>query len=146
MLRYIDYMATWVGIPYVHQGHTRQGVDCIGLVRAAYGELGVDLSQYDVPDRPWTPHPRQLIRGLDAAFIRQTGTHCFMGSVACLRDITGQNYHCGLVYPLRGQILTLEADRARGRVIQRVVSPSAVLNLWAPTEEQYRVIAANLVG
>ena len=37
----------WVGVPYVHQGRTRFGVDCIGLiicVRQALGPwLGVEL-------------------------------------------------------------------------------------------------------
>lgn len=35
----------WVGTPYLHQGRTRYGVDCLGLVLVVAHELG--LSDYD---------------------------------------------------------------------------------------------------
>ena len=32
---------TWVGIPFLHQGRSRYGVDCLGFVACVMNELGV---------------------------------------------------------------------------------------------------------
>jgi hypothetical protein len=55
-------------IPYLHQGHSRQGCDCVGLMRLMLAELGMDYSRFDVPDRAYNPPARAMIRGLNAAF------------------------------------------------------------------------------
>jgi cell wall-associated NlpC family hydrolase len=33
----------WLGVPFRHQGRSRHGVDCVGLVLGVYRELGVSL-------------------------------------------------------------------------------------------------------
>lgn len=38
----------WRGIPFVHQGRTRAGVDCIGLVLNVAWELGAVPRTYDI--------------------------------------------------------------------------------------------------
>lgn len=49
----IDEARRWLGVPYLHQGRSRRGVDCIGLlIKAAHG-LGI--SEYDVTGYGRTP-------------------------------------------------------------------------------------------
>ena len=61
----------WVGVPYVHQGRTRYGVDCIGLilcVRAA-------LEPWDAlsrEPRDYARHPR------DGLLLDRVRTSCFL--------------------------------------------------------------------
>lgn len=46
--QFIVEARSWVGVPYIHQGRNRFGVDCIGLVIAVRHALG--LPHYDVAD------------------------------------------------------------------------------------------------
>lgn len=39
----VDQARTWIGVPYLHQGRNRFGVDCVGFPRAVYLELGADM-------------------------------------------------------------------------------------------------------
>jgi len=55
------------GIPYVHQGHSRSGADCVGLLLLTLAELGLDYSEFDVPDRSYNPPARALVRQLTNA-------------------------------------------------------------------------------
>ncbi len=38
----ITQARTWVGVPFLHQGRTREGVDCVGLLVAVLREVGHD--------------------------------------------------------------------------------------------------------
>ena len=42
----IDHVRTWLDVPYLHQGRSREGVDCLGLIQMPPRELGLML---DVP-------------------------------------------------------------------------------------------------
>ena len=35
---------SWIGVPWIHQGRTRSGVDCGGLIIGLCTELGMDFS------------------------------------------------------------------------------------------------------
>lgn len=50
----------WLGVPYTHQGRTRHGVDCIGLVIAVTHALG--LSDYDIDGYSRVPSGRMMGR------------------------------------------------------------------------------------
>jgi hypothetical protein len=103
-------------IPYLHQGHSRQGCDCVGLMRMMLSELGMDYSEFDVPDRPYNPPARALIRGLNAAFgsmVNGWDNH----RVVVFRSWAAGPQHlaiCG-VDP-SGVPVLLHADRQFGRV------------------------------
>lgn len=38
----IEQARSWVGVPFLHQGRTRDGVDCVGLLVAVLRDLGHD--------------------------------------------------------------------------------------------------------
>ena len=44
---------SWIGVPYLHQGRTRLGVDCVGLLIVVARALG--LTDYDVSGYPRVP-------------------------------------------------------------------------------------------
>ncbi len=45
----VDAARTWVGVPFRHQGRTRYGVDCIGLIICARAELVRDPAVFRTP-------------------------------------------------------------------------------------------------
>lgn len=65
-----DFIAaarSYVGVPFHHQGRTRHGVDCVGLVVCAAREIGIALA--DRTDYPRDPNgllPMEMARQLAA--------------------------------------------------------------------------------
>lgn len=51
---------TWIGVPWVHQGRNRFGVDCIGLLLVVGWKLG--LSDYDVTGYGRVPNGDFMLR------------------------------------------------------------------------------------
>ena len=39
----------WIGVPYLHQGRSRVGCDCLGFIATMLNELGVDLALRNLP-------------------------------------------------------------------------------------------------
>lgn len=86
----------WLGVRWAHQGRSRAGVDCVGLVimvaRACRG------SQFDVLDYPRLASDERMLKTADAVLHRRPG-------VAALRpgDVVVMHYHqqrhMGIVAP-----------------------------------------------
>lgn len=62
--QFINAARSYIGVPWVHQGRTRRGLDCIGLVVVSARACGLDvplLSRYGrTPDYPQLK--RELMR------------------------------------------------------------------------------------
>lgn len=43
----------YVGIPYAHHGRSSEGLDCWGLIVAAYKDFGIEVSDLDHYDYNW---------------------------------------------------------------------------------------------
>ena len=43
----MDFLAKYIGIQYVHKGRTMAGLDCWGLVKMIYRDLGHELRDID---------------------------------------------------------------------------------------------------
>lgn len=67
--RLLVELRRWVGVPFHHQGRTRAGVDCVGLLLAGLAEQGVRV------DAPADYHPSAaaalLLGELDASALFQ---------------------------------------------------------------------------
>lgn len=51
--RIVEIARTWVGVPYRHQGRTRQYVDCIGFIIGVGAEMGVQvIAPHNYSDSP----------------------------------------------------------------------------------------------
>lgn len=100
----------WLGVPYRHQGRSRYGCDCAGLVVGVLAELGVDLR---------LPAYGPEGSGVDAArFIAQAGGQSIPIMDAGAGDLVawrppGAGLHLGLM----GFDLVVHASASVGRVV-----------------------------
>ena len=58
-IEYVESLRKYLGVPWVHQGRTKYGLDCIGLLLVAARDLGMEV--YDDPTYSLNPdHTRFL--------------------------------------------------------------------------------------
>lgn len=105
---------TWLGVPFAHQGRTRAGVDCGGLLLAIGAEAGLDL----VPSQTYSMSPDpDLIRDTLAVNCRQiAATAAQPGDVLWLA-FAGEPRHVGLLT----DIGLLHAWKKPGRVVEHAI-------------------------
>lgn len=98
-------LTQYLGIPYLNQGRTRQGLDCWGLILLAYKELqGIDL--YD----PGIDYPVDwAMRGAD--HLIENHAHDWMRvyrprpfDIAAFKNLAGIVNHVGIVTDVRSFI------------------------------------------
>lgn len=92
----IEAARTWLGVRWAHQGRSRAGVDCVGLVimvaRACRG------SQFDVLDYPRLAQDERMLRTADEVLVRRASVDDLQaGDVVILRY--HQQRHMGIVAP-----------------------------------------------
>lgn len=58
----IEVARTYMGVPYLHQGRNRAGLDCIGLIVCVARDLGMDVQ--DMDRYTTDPEPEKLMAGL----------------------------------------------------------------------------------
>jgi cell wall-associated NlpC family hydrolase len=51
---------SWVGVPFLHQGRNRNGIDCVGLIIAVGQELGVLPPNFERRDYGRVPSRKEL--------------------------------------------------------------------------------------
>jgi len=86
---------SYLGVPWTHQGRSRAGVDCVGLVVAVAGDLGILPPDLVIP--PYRTRP-------DASLLSYFDTHMTPVSLRAIKDGTvvifaygGSPYHAGIV-------------------------------------------------
>lgn len=107
---------TWVGVPWVHQGRTRDGIDCAGLVvevaRARRGNT-FDVSDYQAQASDET------MQALCADHMDPIDAHAvWPGDVVVIRF---QNQrHMAIVgdYPVPGHLSLIHASSTHGQVVE----------------------------
>lgn len=86
----------WVGTPYRDLGRDRHGLDCVGLILAVYGGLG--LINYHVPTYRTTPDGTFLSHFPLAGFMRISPAVRRSGDVLAFR-LFDHACHCGVATP-----------------------------------------------
>lgn len=77
----INTARSWLGVPFEHQGRSRGGVDCAGLLVCVYEDLGRRL--YDAHGYGRSPHRNLLETYLRHNF--EIGTEIGPGSILLMR-------------------------------------------------------------
>jgi len=54
----VDCARSWKGVPFIHQGKTRDGVDCYGFILGVVNELGIAVNHTPINDYPRIPDGR----------------------------------------------------------------------------------------
>lgn len=110
---YVDAARSWVGTRWVHQGRTRAGVDCVGLLIVAGADVGLT-----VPDNPGyrrTPDPSRFVEFILEHSDAQS--EIAPGHFGIFRDGT-QPCHVGIFAEQAGVGTFIHAYAPRGLVME----------------------------
>ena len=123
----VEAARRYIGVPFVHQGRSSRGLDCVGLLWLAYADCGVHLDPHR--SYPGEPDTAELVLRITASLgnpvvvspVRSSDLQ--LGDVVLLVLPREKNpHHVGLVanYPLGGFSLIHAHSMAkpRGRVIE----------------------------
>jgi cell wall-associated NlpC family hydrolase len=86
---------TYVGVPFLHQGRSRSGVDCVGLVICTAHDLGI--TDYDKADYERDPDSDELVRLLDAHMDRKRLIDAEPGDLVLMALGKGKPKHVALL-------------------------------------------------
>ncbi len=116
-----DVARSFRGVPYLHQGRTRQGMDCLGLLVATATECGFPPEGIPMV-YGLEPEPRQLLEGLDQYLLRLKTQDALPGDILLVR-LTITRGHPRLTAPQHLVVLLeddqcIHAARDAGSVIQ----------------------------
>lgn len=97
--RIVEQARTWIGVPFLHQGRTRIGVDCLGLVIAVGQELGmVDLTELEIKMMSRYRRIPRVEEVLPALLVKtlEPGPEV-RGAIVHLTWGPGRGYHAGIL-------------------------------------------------
>ena len=118
----VDEARSWVGVPFLHQGRSRAGVDCAGLV-IAVGEATGTLSIGDEAWRPYSaygrqPSPKRMGQAL-AEFLRPvTPEEAMVGDVAWIAWREPLAMHLAILAEHNGRRTLIHALERERRVVE----------------------------
>ena len=92
----VEEAMSWLGVPYRDLGRTRHGLDCVGLILAVYGSLG--LITYEVPTYRRIPDGSFLSHFTKAGFKRIGIADMRSGDAVAFKQLAWA-CHCGIVTP-----------------------------------------------
>ena len=110
---------SWAGVRWVHQGRSREGIDCIGLVVAVRAELGIGT--YDVHGYPRAPDGSFLSHFFEAGGVRVAILSAQPADLLLFKDAKSP-CHVGIVTANDNGILCMiHAYAGRHKVIEEPV-------------------------
>lgn len=114
--QFIAEARSWEGVPWLHQGRSRLGVDCIGLLIVVARALG--LSDYEVDGYGRTPDADLMRREAERLMVRTM--HPQPGDVLLMRFHRDPQHILILTEPAR----VIHAWADAGRVVEVNYPPS----------------------
>ena len=132
----IDLVAiarTWLGVPFRHQGRTRQGVDCGGLLLCVAADAGLDViapATYSL-----SPDPQMIADTLHANCSNIPISDINPGDVL-LFSFAGEPRHVGIASELAGKPAVIHAWAKPGKVVEHRIDATWRARLRA----SYRVM------
>ena len=114
----------WLGVPFRHQGRSRKGCDCLGLLIGVAGELGLKardgrrLVTWDERGYGRLPDEKRLKQALAAALWEIEIREIAAGDVV-LMEVDGRVQHLGMVAPYAADDLgIIHAYAPFGKVVE----------------------------
>ena len=107
----------WIGVNYHHQGYSRHGCDCIGLVLGVCYELNYDWRSFDIPDRTEKPIGEQMKHQINLVCGSPVARKPVAGDLLLFK-IYNQPQHCAIATDLNGGLGMIHADRSLGEVVE----------------------------
>lgn len=105
---------SWIGVPFVHQGRSRQGVDCAGLVICVARSLGMVPADFDV--NGYTKQPDGTMRSACEKYMVVSPPTA--GGVFMMR-YEGEPQHMGFYANYRyGGLSVIHAVMSNGKVVE----------------------------
>jgi len=112
----VDAARSWVGVPFLHQGRNRHGVDCVGLAVVVMSELG--LGSYDFTGYARRPESRDFLQHMLAGGgIRIPLDAARPGDVIAFRDSITP-CHLAIVSEKSAVLHLIHAHALRRRVVE----------------------------
>ncbi|USM11580.1 NlpC/P6 family protein [Citromicrobium phage vB_CbaS-RXM] len=106
---------SWLGTKWMHQGRSRRGVDCVGLLICAAADLGIEVP--DLKGYRRAPDPQVFLEHIRTNSEFETDT--LPGHFGIFRDGT-QPCHVGIFGELHGRVSLLHAYAGTGKVMEEV--------------------------
>lgn len=119
----------WIGTPFLHQGCTRAGCDCVGLARGVAVELGLKPPDLVVSPRVYArlPDGKSLREALARELIAVTRAEMEEGDILLFRQFVAPVHVAILArHPFGGWSL-IHSAASFGRVIEHSFSPGPAL-------------------
>lgn len=117
----------WLGVPFLHQGRSRHGVDCIGFVASLCAELGAPVCLNNLPHN-YARNPQALLA--DAVRMLAKPAELVPGVLVLIKwPIADHASHVG-IYTGTSMIHCYEAV---GRVVEHGYSvpwPKRTVSVW----------------
>lgn len=115
--RYLD-------VPFMHQGRNpARGIDCIGLLRLAAKDAGLDLAAHDRRDYGIDPAHGLLQHHLQAAFGAPLAAPTIQPDDIVAMRYEGPVRHVGIIGEREGALSLIHTDAKHGKVVEHVLVP-----------------------
>lgn len=104
---------SYVDVPFRHQGRSREGLDCLGLLICAAVDLG--LPYRDNLNYGRTPDPRRILKEIRQQLIP---ADAYAPGLVVLLRWGADTAHFGLITDLGGRLGLIHAAQPYGRVVE----------------------------
>lgn len=116
VIRLDEAARAWLGVPFVHQGRTREGLDCIGLL--VMSARGCGLSIHDRTDYPRHPNANLLDRCMAEQLEGPLPASGLNAGCVVTIDFRGAPRHVAIVGEQGGRQTLIHTSYGVGRVIE----------------------------
>lgn len=123
--QFLEIARSYLDVPFVHQGRSREGVDCVGLVICVAREAGLIEPTYNYSRYSYAGDPSILISELDKLLIKKTVDH---KSSCDLLVFSLPNFPCHTAIYCGGNRV-IHALNTIGRVVEHRLNPAWIRKL-----------------
>lgn len=94
-----NFIITWLGTPYKHQGKNKRGVDCWGLVYKYLDYIGIKINYTPDYEKHWSKHGEDyFIEGIEKFYnYFERINYPEKGSIVLFKGANGVVNHIGIV-------------------------------------------------